>query len=70
MWLGPSLMYAGTPLALIATTVSVRRGKSRVISRSFQVLALMELAFVLIFTSLGLWAAGPEFFTGLFGIRP
>ena len=63
-------MYAGTPLAVIATTMAVRRGKSRVISRSIQVLALIELAFVLTFTALGVWAAGPEFFAGLFGIRP
>jgi hypothetical protein len=60
-------MYGGLPLALAASAVALRRSRSLVIALSFFGLALIECVFVLVFTSLGIWASGAQFLPGLFG---
>ena len=69
MWLGPSLMYLLTPLAVGTTLFCTQRstGWSRWVCIFATTITVFQLVVVLGATAIGYSEEGPAFFAGLFG---
>ncbi len=71
MWLGPSLIYFSTPVAMVTAIRYCRGtvGRVRYWSLLLLALTLAQLLFISALTTLGVYQNGLQFFFGVVGIR-
>lgn len=68
-WLGPSIIYLSSPVAVGVTLWQYRSQPVPLLSISLLGLSALQALFIAGLTIIGVTVSGLEFFVGVFGIR-